>query len=48
MGLTQAEFEALSPAERDRERPMAREAFLAAGADSVIDTMAELPALLLG
>ena len=48
MGLTQAEFEALSPAERDRERLMAREAFLAAGADSVIDTMAELPALLLG
>lgn len=48
MGLSQAEFEALSPAEQDRERLMAREAFLAAGADAVIDTMAELPALLLG
>lgn len=48
MGLSQAEFEALSPAERDRERTSAREAFLAAGADAVIDTMAELPALLLG
>lgn len=48
MGLSQAEFEALSPAERDRERTMAREAFLEAGADAVIDTMAELPALLLG
>ena len=45
---TMAEFEALSPAEQDRERLMAREAFLAAGADAVIDTMAELPALLLG
>ena len=48
MGLSLAEFEALSPAEQDRERLMAREAFLAAGADAVIDTMAELPALLLG
>lgn len=48
MGLSQAEFEALSPAEQDRERLMAREAFLQAGADAVIDTMAELPALLLG
>lgn len=48
MGLSRAEFDALSPAERDHERSMAREAFLAAGADAVIDTMAELPALLLG
>ena len=48
MGLSLAEFEALSPAEQDRERLMAREAFLAAGADAVIDTMGELPALLLG
>lgn len=48
MGLSLAEFEALSPAEQDRERLMAREAFLQAGADAVIDTMAELPALLLG
>ena len=48
MGLSLAEFEALSPAEQDRERLMAREAFLAAGADAVIDTMDELPALLLG
>ena len=48
MGLSLAEFEALSPAEQDRERLMAREAFLQAGADAVIDTMDELPALLLG
>lgn len=48
MGLSLAEFEALSPAEQDRERLMAREAFLATGADAVINTMAELPALLLG
>ena len=48
MGLSLAEFEALPPAEQDRERLMAREAFLAAGADAVIDTMDELPALLLG
>lgn len=48
MGLSEVEFAALSPAGQDRERTMAREAFLAAGADAVIDTMAELPALLLG
>ena len=47
-GLSLGEFEALSPAEQDRERLMARKAFLQAGADAVIDTMDELPALLLG
>ena len=47
-GDAAVEREAPLVAERDRERLMAREAFLAAGADSVIDTMAELPALLLG
>ena len=46
MGLSQAEFEALSPAERKAARTAARDAFVAAGADAVIDTMAELPALL--
>ena len=35
MGLSLAEFEALSPAEQDRERLMARKAFLQAGADAV-------------
>ena len=41
MGLSQAEFEALSPAEQDRERLMAREAFLAAGADAVTVPLAQ-------
>lgn len=46
MALSQAEFEALSPADRDAARAAARTAFVAAGADAVIDTMAELPTLL--
>lgn len=46
MALSQAEFEALSPAEQNAARATAREAFVNAGADAVINTMAELPALL--
>lgn len=46
MGLSQAEFEALSPAAQQDAREAARAAFLAAGADAVIDTMSELPGLL--
>lgn len=46
MALSQSEFEALSPAEQDTARSAAREAFIDAGADAVINTMAELPALL--
>ena len=38
----------LASVQQDRERLMARKAFLQAGADAVIDTMDELPALLLG
>lgn len=44
--LTQDEFEALSPAERTALRERVAETFRAAGADAVIDTMAELPLLL--
>ncbi|NMN01338.1 phosphonoacetaldehyde hydrolase [Bifidobacterium sp. DSM 109958] len=46
MALSQDEFDALSEADKDAARSAAREAFVAAGADAVIDTMAELPALL--
>ncbi|OZG62200.1 phosphonoacetaldehyde hydrolase [Bifidobacterium lemurum] len=46
MGFGESEFEALSPADRQSARDAARDAFLAAGADAVIDTMAELPVLL--
>ncbi|KAB7791132.1 phosphonoacetaldehyde hydrolase [Bifidobacterium leontopitheci] len=46
MALSQAEFTALSPADRAAARAAARDAFVGAGADAVIDTMAELPALL--
>ena len=46
MALSQAEFEALSDADKAAARAKARDAFVAAGADAVIDTMAELPTLL--
>ncbi|KAA8822007.1 phosphonoacetaldehyde hydrolase [Bifidobacterium vespertilionis] len=46
MALSQDEFEALSDADKAAARTAARNAFTAAGADAVIDTMAELPALL--
>lgn len=43
MGYTQAEYEALSQAERQAEKDRAREIFLAAGADGVLDTLDQLP-----
>ncbi|MBW3091077.1 phosphonoacetaldehyde hydrolase [Bifidobacterium miconisargentati] len=46
MALSQDEFEALSEAGKAQARAAAREAFVNAGADAVIDTMAELPTLL--
>ncbi|PLS29120.1 phosphonoacetaldehyde hydrolase [Bifidobacterium parmae] len=46
MALSQAEFEALNDADKAAARAAARDAFVNAGADAVIDTMAELPALL--
>lgn len=46
MALSQSEFEALSDADKATARSAARDAFVAAGADAVIDTMAELPTLL--
>ncbi|MBW3092034.1 phosphonoacetaldehyde hydrolase [Bifidobacterium sp. 82T10] len=46
MALSEDEFDALSPADQAAARAAARDAFVAAGADAVINTMAELPALL--
>ncbi|MFR0568954.1 phosphonoacetaldehyde hydrolase [Bifidobacterium apri] len=46
MGLAQKQFEALDQAARDHALETTRQAFLDAGADAVIDTMEELPALL--
>ena len=46
MGLSQTEFDALTDAARDAERARVRKVFVDAGAHAVIDTMAELPALL--
>ncbi|MBT1172346.1 phosphonoacetaldehyde hydrolase [Bifidobacterium sp. MA2] len=46
MALSRDEFEALSDGDKAKARAKARDAFVAAGADAVIDTMAELPALL--
>ncbi|MCI1672747.1 MAG: phosphonoacetaldehyde hydrolase [Bifidobacterium tibiigranuli] len=46
MGLGQEEFDALSPEGRDESRAETRRQFLDAGADAVIDTLAELPDLL--
>ena len=45
VGLTEAEFEALSPEEREAVCTRAEETFRTAGANAVIRTMAELPAL---
>ena len=45
-GLAQEEYEALSPAERDRARDRVEARFRAAGADAVVRTLAELPQLL--
>ncbi|NMM98753.1 phosphonoacetaldehyde hydrolase [Bifidobacterium olomucense] len=46
MALSEDEFNALSDADKAAARAAAREAFVNAGADAVIDTMAELPTLL--
>ena len=45
LGLAQEEYEALSPAERDRARDRVEARFRAAGADAVVRTLAELPQL---
>ncbi|PWG60259.1 phosphonoacetaldehyde hydrolase [Bifidobacterium catulorum] len=46
LALSEEEFEALTEAEKAEARAKARAAFTEAGADAVIDTMAELPTLL--
>ena len=46
IGLTLEAFEALDPADRERRLAAARAALMAAGADVVIDTVADLPAAL--
>ena len=46
MGYTQAEYEALSQADREAAKAKARQTFLEAGADGVLDTLADLPAWL--
>lgn len=46
MGYSQAEYEALSQAEKEAAKAKARQTFLEAGADGVLDTLADLPAWL--
>ncbi|NEG95699.1 phosphonoacetaldehyde hydrolase [Bifidobacterium sp. SMB2] len=46
LALSQEEFEALSEAEKAEARAKAKAAFTEAGADAVINTMAELPTLI--
>jgi phosphonoacetaldehyde hydrolase len=46
MGLNEVEFAALAADDRDRRRAAVRDRFHAAGAHAVIDTIAELPALI--
>lgn len=46
MALSEDEFNALSEADKAAARSTAHDAFVNAGADAVIDTMAELPTLL--
>ena len=46
MGLSEAEFVALSDTEREARRGHVRERFLAAGAHATIDTLAKLPDLI--
>ena len=43
LGLTQAEFDALTPAQRTQACERARQTFLDAGADAVLQTIGELP-----
>lgn len=45
LGLSQSAWLALSPDERDRRLAPVRAALLAAGADRVVDTVADIPAL---
>ena len=44
LGLSQQEYEALSPAERDRARDRVEARFRAAGADAVVRTRGRAPA----
>ena len=46
MGLSEAEYEALSPAEKDAACERVAQTFRAAGAAAVIRNFSELPALL--
>jgi phosphonoacetaldehyde hydrolase len=46
VGCTEREWDALPPAERDRRLASCREKLLAAGAHAVVETLAELPAVL--
>ena len=46
LGHTQAEYEALSQKEKEAAKAKARQTFLEAGADGVLDTLADLPAWL--
>ena len=46
LGYTQAEYEALSQKEKEAAKAKARQTFLEAGADGVLDTLADLPAWL--
>jgi phosphonoacetaldehyde hydrolase len=48
VGCTEHEWEALPQAEQDRRLTRCREKLLAAGAHAVVETLAELPALLNG
>ena len=43
MGYTKVEYEALPPAERETAKKKAREVFFLAGADDVLDNIAQLP-----
>jgi phosphonoacetaldehyde hydrolase len=46
VGCTEQEWDALSPAERARRLASCREKLLGAGAHAVVETLAELPAVL--
>ena len=48
MGLSEVEFDSLSPTEREARRHAVRERFLGAGADFVVDSLAELPGVIMG
>ena len=48
MGLSEAEYAALSPEEKEAGRRSVEEKFLAAGASAVLQNLSELPAYLEG